>query len=74
MYYFGHMGMGYLGFFGWIWIIIFWAAVIWLIVWLATRHRMPETRSSHMQILKDRYAKGELTKKQYDEMKEDLSK
>jgi putative membrane protein len=74
MYYFGHMGMGYFGLFGWIWIILFWAAVIWFIVWLATRTRTPEAKGSHIDILKERYARGEITKKQFEEMKEDLSK
>ena len=64
MYYMGYMG------FGWLWFILFWAAVIWLIVWLINKNKPKDTP---LQTIKNRYAKGEITKKQYDEMKKELS-
>jgi len=34
--------------------------------------RIPRSRDSSLEILKDRYARGELTKDQFDAMKRDL--
>lgn len=68
MYYIGHMG-----YFGWFWMVLFWGAFIWLIVWLINKSREPEQKEkTPLQIAKERYAKGEITKKHFDEMKKDL--
>lgn len=72
----GYYDFGYgMGYFGWIFMMLFWAAVIWLIVWLVNQNKNPEKGHSEKtasEILKERYAKGELTKKAYDEMKKEL--
>jgi putative membrane protein len=77
----GMMGWGYGG--GWIWSIImlvFWVAVIvgifFLIRWLVTStgvggQARPE--ESAVEILKRRYAKGEINKQEYEEKKKDLT-
>jgi putative membrane protein len=68
MYYgVGHMGS--IGLFGGIWMLLFWIAVIWLIIWLI---RKGSDNSKPIDTLKTRYAKGEITKKQFDQMKKDL--
>jgi len=76
---FGFIGAWWV--FGVIIFILFWGAVIWLIVWgvRAASHgehrhwpRDYESRSNAMDILKERYAKGEITKEQFDQMKKDL--
>jgi putative membrane protein len=72
-YYFNH-GYGFFGF-GWIFMLLFWVALIWLIASLFRQHKGsfhegPSNRS--LDILKERYAKGELTKKQFDDMKSNL--
>ena len=67
---FGGIGMG-VG-------LLFFVGLVFLVVWLigqsnysgATR---PTTSSSALEILKTRYAKGEITKAQYDQMKSDVS-
>jgi putative membrane protein len=74
--------MGYygFGFIEWIFMVLFWAAVIFLIISLLRRHRFSErnfednygTRRTPHEILKERYAKGEITKKEYEEMKKDI--
>lgn len=67
------------GWFGFILQIIFWVAVILLIVWLANKLREPksEDRSSSgdtaLDILQKRYARGEIDKKEYEEKKKDLT-
>jgi putative membrane protein len=78
----GYYDFGYgMGFFGWIMMALFWGAVIWLIVWLVNQNRHPNNhvdnqseRRTPQEILKERYAKGEISKKEFDEMKKDLSK
>lgn len=69
---------------GWWWVMmvfmaIFWIAVIGgvirLIVWLANRTRtaVGEGRESPLDILKRRYASGEINREEYERMKEELS-
>ncbi len=69
MYYYGHMG-----YFGWIWMVVFWGAVIWLILWLVNRSnsKISDEKETPMEILKERYARGEITKKEYEQMKKDI--
>ena len=62
--------------FGW----IFWIFVIVLIVWLVinqnNRKRQsypPQQKESAMDILKKRYAKGEISKEEFEQMKKDLN-
>ena len=75
----GMMGWGWWGM-GWIFMIIFWgliiAGLIFLVRWLAGLSRQ---RTSHdiaqdsaLEILKRRYAKGEIDKNEYEEKKKDL--
>ena len=69
-------GMGFgMGFFGWILMAIFWGAIIWLIIWLIrqnTSHTSTRVEKDSRAILKSRYAKGEITLKEYHEMKKEL--
>ena len=76
-------GMGWWMIFGIIIAVIFWGGIIWLIVWGVRSishggHRhdgMPGygTRNNAMDILKERYAKGEITKEQFEQMKNDIT-
>lgn len=68
-------GMGWFGMgFG---MLIFWLIVIILFValvrWIADQGRgSRESASRALDILKERYAKGEITKEQFEQMKKDL--
>jgi len=59
-------GFGFNGIF----MLIFWIAIIWLIVW--TMQNIAKNKESAIGILEKRYAKSEITKKQYLEMKKTL--
>ncbi len=60
--------------------LVFWALIIGgialLVVWLVRNagrtSLMPSTGESPLDILKARYAKGEINKQQYEEMRHDL--
>lgn len=83
--YFGNM-MGYGGFgfgFGWILMLLFWGLIIWAIIALARGvsgnggrgHYHEERRRKEdnaLNILKERYAKGEISKEDLERMKKDI--
>ncbi|MCG6960762.1 MAG: SHOCT domain-containing protein [Ignavibacteriaceae bacterium] len=60
--------------FGW----FFWIFIIALIIWLLvdrsnkTKQNLPPQETA-LDILKKRYAKGEITKEQFEQMKKDLN-
>ena len=69
-------GIGWIGMiFGFIFFVAIVIGVILLIVWLVRRsgYSITDKTSTHsLEILKERYAKGELTKEQYENMKKEL--
>ena len=62
--------------FGWIFWVIIIGIIIWLLINQSGRNRNQNQinphNESHLDILKKRYAKGEITKEQFDQMKKDL--
>jgi len=78
--YFGG-GYGFGGFgFGFLFMILFWGLIIWAIIALVktvsdnAKKSGGENEDTPMGILRERYAKGEVTKEQFDQMKKDLSR
>jgi putative membrane protein len=79
-----------MGFGGWgtIYMIVFWAIIIALAVWLLSRlfpsgtndtspprhnqTRWSDSVESPIEVLKRRYARGEITKIEYEEIRQDL--
>ena len=70
------MGFGSIGMiFGFIFFVLIIIGVIPLIVWLVRRTGYSitdKTSNRSLEILKERYAKGELTKEQYENIKKEL--
>ncbi len=74
---YGNGTMGYSYGWGWIFDVIFWGlmlvGLILLIYWLYRNLRNETPKSSlASEILQQRYAKGEITKEKYQDMKKDL--
>lgn len=52
--------------------IVFWIGLIWFIVWLVERTKGAESNKTSLDIAKERYAKGEINKKEFESMKKEL--
>lgn len=67
-------GMGITMFF----MVVFWSLVIGLVVWLIVRlsrrdSGSQEEKRTAIDIARERYAKGDITKEQFDQIRKDLS-
>jgi putative membrane protein len=83
----GHMGPGMMGWgygTGWVGMILmaaFWIAVIvgiiflirWVVISTVTGGRGARSEESALEILKRRYARGEINKEEFEEKKKDLA-
>lgn len=62
--------------FGGLWMFLFWGALIAFIVWAViklTKRDNSVSQSNHIDIAKERYAKGEISKEEFEQIKKDLS-
>jgi len=66
-------GYGYSGFWNIIW-YLFWIGIIVLVIWLIYKFIIQKgvVSETSISILKKRYAKGEISKKEYESMKKEL--
>ncbi len=64
---------------GWwmvVWMVLFWGGIIALIVWVITkltRQNGSTRRPNPLDIAKERYAKGEISREEFEQIKKDLS-
>ena len=68
------MGFG----FGWIAMIIFWAflllGIVYLVKMIAGGSKKDDKEKTAIDILKMRYAKGEISKEEFEKIKDDLTR
>lgn len=77
---YGMMSYGGWGWFGLIFMIVWWAVIIavailiikWAFHFRKMHHESMEEKSP-IEIVKERYAKGEITKEEFERMKKDLA-
>jgi len=58
------------------WMLLFWGAIIALIVWVVKKvtNRDDSTKKqSPLDIARERYAKGEISKDEFEQLKKDIS-
>jgi putative membrane protein len=71
-----HMDYGWGMGFGWVFMIAFWAlvilGVIYLIKLFAGGSKSSKINESALDILKQRYAKGEISKEEFETMKKEI--
>ena len=66
-------GMGWWMVFGSLWFVLFWGLIIWAIVRITDRGtRVEAPAESALEILRRRYARGEIDRAQFDQMSHDL--
>lgn len=75
-----HMGEGWGWWmvFGWVWMAVFWALVIWVVYALVQRvgagdEKRRSAEPDAPEILERRYARGELTAQEFEEMRQRLT-
>ncbi len=71
-----HEGMGWWMVFGGVWMLIFWGGLITLIVWgitRLTRRSDSAAKRDPLGMAKERYAKGEISREEFEQIKKDLS-
>ncbi len=74
-YMFGGMGLWMV--FGFVLFVLFWGGIIWLIVWAVKkatdRGGTGYANGNAIEIARARYARGEITREQFEQIKKDLT-
>ncbi len=68
-------GFGWFGFAG-LWMFLFWGALIAFGIWAVIRFSKrdgSESKANHIEIAKERYAKDEISKEEFEQIKKTLS-
>jgi putative membrane protein len=66
-------GMGWWMLMGSVWFVLFWAIVIWAVVRLTSRETSSGSTPTATEIAQQRYARGEITKEQFEEILRNLA-
>ena len=70
-----HEGTAWWMAFGGIWMIFFWGGLVALIVWgisKITRNNSSGEKQRPLEIAKERYARGDISREEYEKIKKDL--
>ncbi|MFC2034340.1 SHOCT domain-containing protein [Chloroflexota bacterium] len=69
-------GLGWWMPFGWIWMAILWGGIIAFTIWgvkKLSEKNNPAINNSSLETAKERYAKGEISREEFKQIKKDLS-
>ncbi|WP_240911725.1 SHOCT domain-containing protein [Thermococcus sp. LS1] len=70
------MGFGYFGWFGAIFMLLFWiliiVGVVWFIKWIIEQSSGGTSKKSALEILDEKYARGEIDDEEYERRKRKL--
>ncbi len=70
-----HDGMGWWMVFGGLWMVFFWVLLIGAIAWLISRIAGDRTADRDaLEVAKQRYARGEISREDFQRISEDLTK
>ncbi|MBI4199890.1 MAG: SHOCT domain-containing protein [Chloroflexi bacterium] len=58
---------------GWVWMLLFWGSIIGLVVWGISRLSGGRREDGPLEIAKRRYARGEITREQFEALKRDIA-
>jgi len=70
-----HEGVGWWMVFGGVWMVVFWGGLIALIIWGVnrfTRRDDSSRKQNPLDLTKERYAKGEITREEFEKIRKDL--
>ena len=70
-----HEGMGWWMVFGGLWVLVFWGGLIALIVWgISKLSGRGDSIPKHnpLDVAKGRYARGEVSREEFEQLKKDL--
>lgn len=70
------LGMGWWWVFGGLWMVVFWSGLIALIVWgikKLTERGGSTSKHDPLDVAKERYAKGEISREAFEQLKKALS-
>ncbi len=65
-------GMGWWMLIGSVWFVVFWGVVIWAVVKVTSRGESRDPTSA-LDIARQRYALGELTREEFEQLRKDLA-
>lgn len=70
-----HMGdgMGWWMLLGSVWFVLFWGLVIWAVLRVTGRFSGVHGEPSALEIVRKRYASGEITREEFEQRRRDLS-
>ena len=70
-----HEGSGWWMLFGWLWFSVFWVSIVFLAILIVRRitgQNTSEESKPALEIARKRYARGKISRKEFEQIKKDL--
>lgn len=65
-------GMGWWMLLGSVWFVVFWGLVIWAVLKVTSREDASAGQPSAIEIARQRYARGEISKEEFEDIRRNL--